>query len=113
MTTGEAHSEWLTRKQRIDPRLDALAWPKAASSVRGAYRIEEYETDNGPADYALCDDSRVLGIIEAKKLSLPRPAKRPHPGRTIRPRGLHQPVQLRRAPRPVPLLHQRRGHLVP
>ena len=70
MGTGEAHSEWLTRKQRIDPRLHALGWPKAQPAVRGAYRIEEYETDDGPADYALCDDSRVVGIAEAKKLSL-------------------------------------------
>ena len=32
--------------------------------------LEEYETDNGPADYALCVDGKVLGIVEAKKLSL-------------------------------------------
>jgi len=32
--------------------------------------IEEYETDNGPADYALNVDSVLLGIAEAKKLTL-------------------------------------------
>lgn len=32
--------------------------------------IEEYVTDNGPADYALCVDGRLVGIVEAKKLTL-------------------------------------------
>ena len=32
--------------------------------------VEEYPTDNGPADYALCDGGQVVGIVEAKKLTL-------------------------------------------
>ena len=32
--------------------------------------IEEYPTDTGPADYAFCVDGKILGIAEAKKLSL-------------------------------------------
>ena len=32
--------------------------------------IAEYPTDNGPADYALCVDGRILGIVEAKKVTL-------------------------------------------
>ena len=32
--------------------------------------IEEYPTESGPADYALCADGRILGIVEAKKLTL-------------------------------------------
>ncbi len=32
--------------------------------------IEEFPTDNGPADYALCVDGRLLGVIEAKKLTI-------------------------------------------
>jgi hypothetical protein len=32
--------------------------------------IEEYLTENGPADYALCVNGHILGVIEAKKLSL-------------------------------------------
>ena len=32
--------------------------------------IEEFETANGPADYALCVDGQILGIVEAKKLTL-------------------------------------------
>ena len=35
-----------------------------------ACAVEEYETTNGPADYALCVDGRILGIVEAKKLTL-------------------------------------------
>jgi hypothetical protein len=49
--------EWRTRKQRIDPRLDARGWSRAKSGstpIGRAYRTEEEETDNGPADYALC-----------------------------------------------------------
>jgi len=65
-----------TRKQRVDPRLQAAGWEPAPfepgrpleSYDRKA--IEEYPTENGPADYALTSDGRVLGIAEAKKLSL-------------------------------------------
>lgn len=62
-------NEFRTRKDRIDPILDALGWKKQRVP-NGPYRIEEYETDNGPADYALCCDGRVLGIVEAKRLTL-------------------------------------------
>src|SRR3954453_6487713 len=62
--------EWQTRKQRISPVLDAVGWPKKLRPTRGAYRLEEYETTAGPADYALCVDDEALGIVEAKKLSL-------------------------------------------
>jgi len=65
-----SEGESRTRKARIDPILDALDWTKSDVPSQGPYRIEEYETDNGPADYALCVDGRVLGIVEAKRLSL-------------------------------------------
>jgi type I restriction enzyme, R subunit len=32
--------------------------------------VEEFETRNGPADYALCSNGRVLGAVEAKKVTL-------------------------------------------
>lgn len=32
--------------------------------------IEEYPTEAGPADYALCVGGKILGIVEAKKLTL-------------------------------------------
>jgi type I restriction enzyme R subunit len=65
-----------TRKQRIDPRLQAAGWPLArfvpASPVTayGTAAVEEFETADGPADYALCDQGRVHGVVEAKKLTL-------------------------------------------
>ena len=66
------NSEWLTRKQRIDPVLLAGGWPYLAGNAVGtpAHRLEEYDTSNGPADYALGFDGRVVGIVEAKKLTL-------------------------------------------
>jgi len=32
--------------------------------------LEEYPTANGPADYALCVNGKILAVIEAKKISL-------------------------------------------
>lgn len=69
-------SERITRKRRIDPRLTRSGWivepfrPESpiASYKRGA--VEEFETANGPADYALCDGARVRGVVEAKKITL-------------------------------------------
>lgn len=56
----EHESEWLTRKRRIDPRLDARGWRLGAST--GSCRTEEEDTDHGPADYALWLGSRVARI---------------------------------------------------
>ncbi len=61
-------SEWLTRKRRIDPKLDACGWVRAAKSP--AHRTEEEETSAGPADYALWLDGHVVGVVEAKKLTV-------------------------------------------
>lgn len=66
--TRESESE--TRAGRIDPILNGLGWPERTSASHGSHRVEEYPTENGPADYALCVDGRVLGIIEAKRLTL-------------------------------------------
>ena len=69
-------SEWQTRKTRIDARLKALGWEIVPHNVFRSYErysnhaIEEFPTDNGPADYALCVNGRILGIVEAKKVSL-------------------------------------------
>jgi type I restriction enzyme R subunit len=71
-----AESEWLTRKTLIDPKLKAAGWqiiPFEAERSLSTYHhcaIEEYPTDNGPADYALCVGGRILGFVEAKKLTL-------------------------------------------
>src|ERR1035437_1875139 len=69
-------SEWATRKQLIDSMLASAGWrvvpfddQKPLSGLKRC-AIEEYPTDNGPADYALCDGGRIVGIVEAKKLTL-------------------------------------------
>jgi type I site-specific restriction endonuclease len=68
--------EWLTRKKLIDPKLEGWGWsvvPFDSAKLahrNGSYAIAEYPTANGPADYALLSNRKVLGIIEAKKLSL-------------------------------------------
>jgi type I restriction enzyme R subunit len=64
-------SEWTTRKRRIDPRLDAAGWPRRTGAPGGKpFRTEEHPTRNGPADYALWLASKVVGVVEAKKLTL-------------------------------------------
>lgn len=62
-----------TRKKRIDPKLDASGWKlptKGTKLIHKPHRTEEEETANGPADYALWLDNHVVGIIEAKKVTL-------------------------------------------
>lgn len=68
--------EWQTRKQRIDTRLAALGWTVTpyveTTGLAGFDRcaVTEFPTISGPADYALIVGDRILGIVEAKKLSL-------------------------------------------
>ena len=67
----EAEKE--TRRKRIDKMLDELGWNEAADGAEpatGAYRRPEIETDSGPADYGLYLAGKLIGIVEAKKLSL-------------------------------------------
>jgi type I restriction enzyme, R subunit len=71
-------SEWQTRKKRIDTRLKNLPQPwKIIKYKEGlntaslhASAVEEYPTGNGPADYALFVHGQLLGIIEAKKVTV-------------------------------------------
>ena len=70
------NSEWLTRKQLIDGRLKSAGWtvvPFKADKAITAYEkcaVEEFQTANGPADYALCLGGQIVGVVEAKKLTL-------------------------------------------
>lgn len=77
MTTDpSSESERHTRKSRIDPRLRAWGWeivPFDPARPLSGYRhhaIEEFPTANGPADYALVVDGTLLGVVEAKKVTL-------------------------------------------
>ena len=68
-------SERATRRNRIDPKLKAAGWnvvpaDSLLSTTDNRLAIEEFETANGPADYALFDGGRCLGVAEAKKLTL-------------------------------------------
>jgi len=70
------NSEWLTRKHLIDPKLKAAGWrvvpfdPEKSLGACDRSAIEQFPTENGPADYALCIGGKILGIVEAKKLTL-------------------------------------------
>lgn len=69
-------SEKITRKKRIDQQLKAAGWlimPYSESmdlSCLTNHAIEEYQTNNGPADYALIVNGKLLGVVEAKKLEV-------------------------------------------
>ena len=60
----------------IDPKLKAAGWkvvpfsPDMSLDSLDGCAIEEFETANGPADYALCMNGQILGVVEAKKLTL-------------------------------------------
>ena len=76
MLSGE--SEWKTRKERIDKRLNSLypAWKIIHNSKvldfskLTNHAVEEFPTKEGFADYALFVNGMLLGIIEAKKVSV-------------------------------------------
>jgi type I restriction enzyme R subunit len=71
-----SESEWLTRKKRIDSRLTALGWKivRFSGSIVLAslnkVAVEELPTASGPADYGLFVAGRLLGIVEAKKVTV-------------------------------------------
>jgi type I restriction enzyme R subunit len=65
----------MTRESLIDTALRAAGGGLRSSSRKSldawnACAVEEYQTPNGPADYALIAGGRILGIVEAKKLSV-------------------------------------------
>jgi type I restriction enzyme, R subunit len=65
-----------TRRERIDPELTWAGWkivdfdPRKPLTSYDKCAVKEYSTENGPADYALCASGQILGIIEAKKVTL-------------------------------------------
>ncbi len=74
--TTPAKSEFVTRKEIVDRRLKEAGWKivrfDTAKTIKSYDKCaaEEFPTENGPADYALCVGGNVLGIVEAKKLTL-------------------------------------------
>ncbi len=71
MTRANAQSsEWRTRKRLIGPKLQAAGWrvapydPAHPFGKTSPVAIEEFPTENGPADYALCVDGQLLGVVE-------------------------------------------------
>lgn len=71
-----SESEKITRKKRIDAQLSHIGWRICPyelglnTSALSAHAVEEYPTENGPADYALFVNGKLLGIIEAKKYGI-------------------------------------------
>jgi type I restriction enzyme, R subunit len=71
-------AEWLTRRQRIDTKLRALnpqwqiiPWRDGLdTSSLVCHAVTEYPTGNGPADYALFVNGILMGIVEAKKVTV-------------------------------------------
>ena len=76
MSGHRQESEGVTRRQRIDPLLRRWGWtierfiPGWPTSAYTHHAVTEYPTANGPADYALFVDGILLGIVEAKRLTL-------------------------------------------
>lgn len=72
---GPYESESVTRRTRINPQLSAAGWtvvPFDESKPITDYdrpAIVEYPTDNGLADYVLVVGGRIVGVVEAKKLT--------------------------------------------
>jgi type I restriction enzyme, R subunit len=69
-------SEAQTRRKRIDPKLAAQGWTVADFAAEAqltgleSHAIVEYPTDNGPSDYALVSNGAVVGVVEAKKVTV-------------------------------------------
>jgi type I restriction enzyme R subunit len=69
-------SEKITRKKRIDQQLKLTGWLivpyTEGMDLSGLtnHAIEELQTSNGPADYALVVNGKLLGVVEAKKLEV-------------------------------------------
>lgn len=69
-------SERQTRRERVDPRLKDAGWEIIRYTdgmdllQYNRYALAEFPTGNGPADYALCLDGKIIAVIEAKKLTI-------------------------------------------
>lgn len=79
----DSESERRTRKDRIDPKLRSSGWrvtafdPAHDLGSQHQCAIEEYETDNGPADYGLCVDRFCWAL--SKRRNSPSGTKKERP----------------------------------
>jgi type I restriction enzyme R subunit len=70
-----SESEYITRKNRIDAQLKSIGWTITSYcenlelNALTNHAVEEFQTLNGPADYALFVHGKLLGVIEAKKVA--------------------------------------------
>jgi type I restriction enzyme, R subunit len=66
-----AHPQKADRRRAESHRMAPNSFrPGRSLSTLDRCAIEEFETANGPADYALCLAGQIVGIVEAKKLTL-------------------------------------------
>ena len=73
-----SEAEWQNRKKRIDANLRSLNPTWKIIAYRDGldlaslthHAVTEFPTENGPADYALFVNSKLIGIIEAKKVGV-------------------------------------------
>jgi type I restriction enzyme, R subunit len=69
-------TEWKTWKRRIEPMLRAAGLRVVKYDSTHSFgksspvAIEEFSTNNCPADCALCPDGRILGVLEGKRLTI-------------------------------------------
>lgn len=67
-------NEKQTRKRLINPKLEQWGWKVIPFShelpSKGCYAIEEHPTKAGPADYVLLSNGSIVGIVEAKRVTL-------------------------------------------
>ena len=71
-------AEWQTRKERIDTRLRSAQPPWKIIPYKdgldfaslSCHAVTELPTANGPADYGLFVNGSLLGIVEAKKVTV-------------------------------------------
>ena len=71
-------NEWTTRKTRIDKKLISLSQPWEIIHYSDSlvlndltnHAVEEFPTENGPADYALFVNGQLMAILEAKRVSV-------------------------------------------
>jgi type I restriction enzyme R subunit len=74
--SAPGESEYLTRRRRIDPLLQAEGGtvipfaPGTPAATCTAHAVTVYATASGPADYALFGNGRPLAGVEAKRPSL-------------------------------------------